>query len=104
VTAIERPRASLSPLAGNSQLVPLQGFPPGRDEAGWTGTDTAVMSGAALSPGEPRRVRLLLAQCAETKPRRPVLERLREKVGVELARVLVLALAGSCQRRSARRG
>jgi hypothetical protein len=48
-------------------------------------------------------VRLLLAQCAETKPRRPVLERLREKVGAELARGLLFALAGN-QRRSARRG
>lgn len=69
---------------------------------GWTGTDTAGMS-AALSTHEPRRVRLLLAQCAETRPRRPVFERLREKVGAELARVLVFALAGN-QRRSARRG
>jgi hypothetical protein len=60
------------------------------------------MSGA-LSTREPRRIRLLLAQCAEAKPRTPVFERLREKVGAELARVLVFALAGN-QRRSARRG
>jgi hypothetical protein len=58
---------------------------------------------AVLSTREPRRVRLLLAQCAETRPRRPVFDRLREKVGSELARVLVFALAGN-QRRSARRG
>jgi hypothetical protein len=58
---------------------------------------------AVLSTREPRRVRLLLAQCAETGPRRPVFDRLREKVGSELARVLVFALVGN-QRRSARRG
>jgi hypothetical protein len=58
---------------------------------------------AALSTREPRRIRLLLAQCVEAKPRTPVFERLREKVGAELARVLVFALAGN-QRRSARRG
>jgi hypothetical protein len=58
---------------------------------------------AALTTREPRRVRLLLAQFGETKPRRPVFDRLREKVGAELARVLVFALTGN-QRRSARRG
>jgi hypothetical protein len=56
---------------------------------------------AALESRRPKRLELLLAQCAETHPRRPVFERLREKVGGELARVLVFALA---QRRSARRG
>jgi hypothetical protein len=56
---------------------------------------------AALDSRPPKRLELLLAQCAQTNPRRPVFERLREKLGVELARVLVLALA---QRRSARRG
>jgi hypothetical protein len=35
--------------------------------------------------------------------RRPVFERLREKIGSELARKLLRALAGN-QRRSARRG
>jgi hypothetical protein len=58
---------------------------------------------ALLSTREPRRVTLLLAQFAEERPRRPVVERLREKLGAELARVLVFALAGN-QRRSARRG
>jgi hypothetical protein len=56
---------------------------------------------AALDSRPPKRLELLLAQCGQTNPRRPVFERLREKLGVELARVLVLALA---QRRSARRG
>jgi hypothetical protein len=56
---------------------------------------------AALESRRPKRLELLLAQCAETDPRRPVFERLREKLGGELARVLVFALA---QRRSARRG
>ena len=56
---------------------------------------------AALDTREPKRLELLLAHCADTDPRRPVFERLREKIGSELARVLVFALA---QRRSARRG
>ena len=58
---------------------------------------------AALDHRDPKRIDLLLAHCAEAMPRRPVFERLREKLGAELARVLVFALAGS-QRRSARRG
>jgi hypothetical protein len=59
---------------------------------------------AALDSRHPKRLDLLLARCAEAAPqRRPVFERLREKLGAELARVLVFALAGS-QRRSARRG
>jgi hypothetical protein len=56
---------------------------------------------AALDSRRPKRLELLLAQCAQTTPRRPVFERLREKIGGELTRVLVFALA---QRRSARRG
>jgi hypothetical protein len=56
---------------------------------------------AALESRRPKRLELLLAQCAATDPRKPVFERLREKLGGELARVLVFALA---QRRSARRG
>ena len=56
---------------------------------------------AALDSRPPKRLELLFAQCAQTNPRRPVFERLREKLGVELTRVLVLALV---QRRSARRG
>jgi hypothetical protein len=60
---------------------------------------------AALDSRHPKRLDLLLAHCAEAAPqqRKPVFERLREKIGTELARVLVFALAGS-QRRSARRG
>ena len=58
---------------------------------------------AALDVRHPKRLDLLLAHCAEAVPRKPVFERLREKIGGELARVLVFALAGS-QRRSARRG
>jgi hypothetical protein len=58
---------------------------------------------AALDRRDPKRIDLLLAHCAEARPRTPVFERLREKIGAELARVLVFALAGS-QRRSARRG
>ena len=62
------------------------------------------MDAAAVSLVKPAASDLLLAHCAESAPRRkPVFERLREKIGAELARVLVFALAGS-QRRSARRG
>jgi hypothetical protein len=61
------------------------------------------MSGPLDDPC-PKRVGLLLAQCAaRAEPRRPAFERLREKLGSKLARVLVFALAGG-QRRSARRG
>ena len=58
---------------------------------------------AALDSRDPKRIDLLLAHCAEAESRRPVFERLRDKLGAELARVLVFALAGP-QRRSARRG
>ena len=58
---------------------------------------------AALDSRHQKRIDLLLAHCAEARPRKPVFERLRDKLGAELARVLVFALAGS-QRRSARRG
>jgi hypothetical protein len=58
---------------------------------------------AALDSRPAKRLDLLLAHCAETRPRKPVFERLREKIGGELARLLVFALAGN-QRRSARRG
>ena len=57
----------------------------------------------ALDIRPAKRLDLLLAHCAEARPRRPVFERLRDKIGAELARVLVFALAGN-QRRSARRG
>jgi hypothetical protein len=59
---------------------------------------------AALESHHPKRLALLLARCSEpAAPRRPAFERLREKLGAKLARVLVFALAGN-QRRSARRG
>jgi hypothetical protein len=58
---------------------------------------------AAVESCESKRVDLLLAQCAEPPRRRPVFERLRDKVGSELARLLVFALSAD-QRRSARRG
>jgi hypothetical protein len=58
---------------------------------------------AALDRPDSTRLRLLIAQVAEHKMRRPVFERLREKVGGELARKLLRALVGN-QRRSARRG
>jgi hypothetical protein len=61
------------------------------------------VSAALHSRPDSKRLELLLAHCTETQPRRPVFERLRDKLGAELARVLVFALAGS-QRRSARRG
>jgi hypothetical protein len=59
---------------------------------------------AAADRRQPKRLGLLLAQCSSpAEPRRPAFERLREKLGAQLARVLVFALAGD-QRRSARRG
>jgi hypothetical protein len=58
---------------------------------------------AALDSRAPKRIDLLLSHCAEAKPRRPIFERLRDKLGAELARVLIYALVGN-QRRSARRG
>lgn len=59
---------------------------------------------AALESRRPKRLSLLLAQCAApAPPRRPALDRLGEKIGAKLARGLVFALAGN-QRRSARRG
>jgi len=45
---------------------------------------------------------LLLSHCVEASPRTPVFERLRDRIGTELAQVLVFALSGA-QRRSARR-
>ena len=59
---------------------------------------------AALESRRPKRLGLLLAQCAEPgASRQPAFERLRDKIGAKRARVLVFALAGN-QRRSARRG
>jgi hypothetical protein len=59
---------------------------------------------AALESRRPKRLGLLLAQCADpVASRQPAFERLRDKMGARLARVLVFALTGN-QRRSARRG
>jgi hypothetical protein len=59
---------------------------------------------SAALKSRPKRLELLLEHCSEARPaRKPVFERLRDKLGAELARVLVFALAGA-QRRSARRG
>lgn len=51
-------------------------------------------------------VELLLAHCAAARrsdPRRPVLERLRDRIGAELACRLLFALTGVHRMRSARR-
>ena len=54
--------------------------------------------GAALETRDARAVELLLAHCAalsaatETDPRKPVFERLRELLGVDLTRLLLLGL------------
>jgi hypothetical protein len=59
---------------------------------------------SALESRHPKRLGLLLAHCAEpAAPQQPAFERLRDKIGAKLARVLLFALAGT-QRRSARRG
>jgi hypothetical protein len=59
---------------------------------------------AALVSRQPKRLGLLLAQCSSpAEPRRPAFDRLREKIGAKLTRVLVGALVGD-QRRSARSG
>ena len=102
-TARTRSRTSASPPAPTNHRSPF--VRPSREGCG--GLDRGRYQGrmsAALDSRHPKRLDLLLAHCAEAAPRRkPVFERLREKIGVELARVLVFALAGS-QRRSARRG
>ena len=58
---------------------------------------------AALDSREPKGLELLLAHCAAVQARRPVLERLRDKIGAELARLLLFALVGNQRARSARR-
>jgi hypothetical protein len=61
---------------------------------------------AALHSHDPKRIDLLLAHCAELPKagaRMPVFERLRDKIGAELARVLLFALAGNQRTRFARR-
>jgi hypothetical protein len=61
---------------------------------------------AALDSRQPKRLDLLLSHCGEVPragARRPVLERLRDKIGADLARLLLFALAGNQRARSARR-
>jgi hypothetical protein len=61
---------------------------------------------AALDSHTPRRLDLLLAHCAEapgSASQKPVFERLREKLGAELTRLLVFALAGNQRARRAGR-
>ena len=61
---------------------------------------------AALYSHNPKRIDLLLAHCAEFPKaglRRPVFERLRDKMGAELTRLLLFALAGNQRTRPARR-
>jgi hypothetical protein len=61
---------------------------------------------AALHSHDPKRIDLLLAHCAELPragSRRPVFERLRDKLGAELARLLLFALAGNQRARPTRR-
>jgi hypothetical protein len=62
---------------------------------------------AALDSRSPRRLELLLAYCAgvqRSDARKPGSERLRDKIGAELARLLLFALAGNQRARRARRG
>jgi hypothetical protein len=69
-------------------------LPPGRDDRDPADTDRPGVS-AALESRTPSRLDLLLAHCAEVPAaRRPVLERLGEKLGAELAGLLLCALAG----------
>ena len=61
---------------------------------------------AALHSHDPNRIDLLLAHCAELPKagaRMPVFERLRDKIGAELTRLLLFALAGNQRTRPARR-
>ncbi len=61
---------------------------------------------AALYSHTSKRMDLLLAHCAEFPKaglRRPVFERLRDKMGAELTRLLLFALAGNQRTRPARR-
>ena len=61
---------------------------------------------AALHSHDPKRIDLLLAHCAELPKagtRKPVFERLRDKLGVPLTRLLLFALSGTQRSRSTRR-
>ena len=61
---------------------------------------------AALHIQDPKRIDLLLAHCAELPKaglRTPVFERLRDKLGAPLTRLLLFALSGNQRSRSTRR-
>jgi hypothetical protein len=60
---------------------------------------------AALTTPDSKRIDLLLAHCSAlpAAARKPVFERLRDKIGAELTRLLLFALAGNQRARSARR-
>jgi len=61
---------------------------------------------AALHSHDPKPLDLLLSHCAELPRaggRKPELERLRDKIGGELTRLLLFALAGNQRPRPARR-
>ena len=61
---------------------------------------------AALHSHDPKRIDLLLAHCAELPKagtRKPVFERLLDKLGVPLTRLLLFALSGNQRSRSTRR-
>jgi hypothetical protein len=61
---------------------------------------------AALYSHDPKRIDLLLAHCAELPKagaRKPVFERLRDKLGAPLTRLLLFALSGNQRSRSTRR-
>jgi hypothetical protein len=61
---------------------------------------------AALDSHTPKRLDLLVAHCTEAPgsgSQKPVFERLREKIGAELTRLLVFALAGDQRARRAGR-
>ena len=61
---------------------------------------------AALHSDDPKRIDLLLVHCAELPKvgaRKPVFERLRDKLGAPLTRLLLFALSGNQRSRSTRR-
>ena len=60
---------------------------------------------AALHSHDPKRIDLLLVHCAELPKvgaRKPVFERLRDKLGAPLTRLLLFALSGNQRSRSTR--
>jgi hypothetical protein len=61
---------------------------------------------AAPHSHDPKRIDLLLAHCAalpKAGARKPVFERLRDKLGAPLTRLLLFALSGNQRSRSAGR-